>query len=83
MNSQAVTCTFRRAVERRTCTEHERVIAFTDVEARLDTNGAANAKRSSFLREYRFLVLDLIEGPHLEAALSALSASCHLIKFAR
>lgn len=87
MNSQAVTCTFRQAVERRTCTEHERVIAFTDVEARPDTNGAANAKRSSFLCEYRFLVLDLIEGatqrPHLEAALSALSASCHLIKFAR
>lgn len=55
MNSQAVTCTFRQAVKRRTCTEHERVIAFTDVD------GAANAKRSSFLCEHRFLVLDLIE----------------------
>lgn len=55
MNSQAVTRTFRQAVKRRTCTEHERVIAFTDVD------GAANAKRSSFLCEHRFLVLDLIE----------------------
>lgn len=61
MNSQAVTCTFRQAVKRRTCTEHERVIAFTDVEVRPNTNGAANAKRPSFVCEYRFLVLDLID----------------------
>lgn len=61
MNSQAVTCTFRQAVKRRTFTEHERVIAFTDVEVRPNTNGAANAKRPSFVCEYRFLVLDLID----------------------
>lgn len=78
MNSQAVTCTFRQAVKRRTCTEHEHVIAFTDVD------GAANAKWSSFLCEHRFLVLDLIErATQRPASEATLSANCHLIKFAR